>query len=489
MASNQTIPSTHQILEALREARERTLELVAGLSDDQLIGPRLSIVNPLRWEIGHVGWFQEFWCLRHLHGEPTILTHGDSLYDSARVAHDTRWDLPLLSRPETIAYLSRVLDRVITLNREPSDKQIDGYGQSYFLRLALFHEQMHAEAITYTRQTLGYPAPRFTGDAGVPATNGTRSQEVAMRGSYAELTASAARPQDLELRESEAEAAVKSTPQEHAEKGRAEPLGDAYVPGGRFLLGESPGATFQFDNELLPHEVEVAPFSISRTVTTNSEFLKFVWDGGYLNRDVWSDEGWRWRLAVGAQHPVYWHRDSAGQWLRRNFDQLVPLEARLPVIHVNWYEADAYCRWAGRRLPSEAEWEMAASCETARGGSRIESHKRAYPWGDDPPAPDRANLDWRAMGCVEAEALPKGDSAFGCRQMIGNVWEWTSTEFGAYPGFAAGPYKEYSAPWFGDHKVLRGGCWATRSLLIRNAYRNFYTPDRRDVLAGFRSAR
>jgi iron(II)-dependent oxidoreductase len=375
----------------------------------------------------------------------------------------------LLSRAETIAYLAEVLDRVIRLNREPNHKQLDGYGQSYFLHLALFHEQMHAEAITYTRQTLGYPAPRLRIEAGGPAST-------------------AGQPQETELGRADAESGAKTNSPAEARKGSEEPLGDALIPGGRLVLGESPGATFQFDNEMSPHEVEVARFSISRTATTNGEFLNFVLDGGYQNRDAWSDEGWRWRVAAGAEHPVCWHRGSAGKWLRRNFDQLVPLKARLPVIHVNWFEADAFCRWAGRRLPTEAEWEMAASCEPAADGGCIAGRKRAYPWGYDPPATDRANLDWRAMGCVDADAFPKGDSAFGCRQMIGNVWEWTSTEFGAYPGFAAGPYKEYSAPWFGDHKVLRGGCWATRSLLIRNAYRNFYTPDRRDVLSGFRSA-
>ena len=177
MTARQTPPSTDQILESLIEARERTLELVADLSDDQLMGPRLSIVNPLRWEIGHVGWFQEFWCLRRLHSEPPILSQGDSLYDSARVAHDTRWDLPLLSRPKTIAYLSRVLNRVVTVNRETIDKQIDGYGQSYFLRLALFHEQMHAEAITYTRQTLGYPPPGLASRANPAASTAVRPRD------------------------------------------------------------------------------------------------------------------------------------------------------------------------------------------------------------------------------------------------------------------------------------------------------------------------
>jgi iron(II)-dependent oxidoreductase len=160
------------------------------------------------------------------------------------------------------------------------------------------------------------------------------------------------------------------------------------------------------------------------------------------------------------------------------------------VLHVNWYEADAYCRWAGRRLPTEAEWETAASAEPSAGGRRgdaLAPTKRRFPWGDATPTPDRANLDWRAMGCVDVGAFPAGESAFGCRQMIGNVWEWTSDDFAPYPGFEVDPYQEYSEPWFGTHKVLRGGCWTTRSRLLRNTWRNFYRPDRRDVWAGFRT--
>ena len=172
--------------------------------------------------------------------------------------------------------------------------------------------------------------------------------------------------------------------------------------------------------------------------------------------------------------------------MRRNFDEVVPLADRLPVLHVNWYEADAFCRWAKRRLPTEAEWEIAAGAEPTTAGG-IGERKRRFPWGDDQPTPEQANLDWRAMGCIDVRALPEGDSAFGCRQMIGNVWEWTASDFNPYPGFVPGPYKEYSAPWFGDHKVLRGGCWTTRSRLIHNAYRNFYKPDSRDVWAGFRT--
>jgi iron(II)-dependent oxidoreductase len=224
--------------------------------------------------------------------------------------------------------------------------------------------------------------------------------------------------------------------------------------------------------------VSVQSFKILRTATTNGDFAKFVEDGGYKRRELWSDEGWTWRETVNADHPVYWSFKD-GAWWRRNFDQLVPLEVRHPVLHVNWHEADAYCRWAGRRLPTEAEWEMAAS-----GGS---DRKRRFPWGDEQPTAAHANLDSSNLGTVDVSDLPAGDSVFGCRQMIGNVWEWTASDFTPYPGFVAGPYKEYSEPWFGNHKVLRGGCWVTRSRLISNTYRNFYMPHRRDVWAGFRT--
>ena len=438
-----------QLIAALKETLARTLELVHDLSEAQLMGPRLKIVNPLRWEIGHVAWFQEFWILRHLGGQPPILKHGDELYDSARVAHDTRWDLPLLDRAETLAYMGRVLERVIEQAGDESRGLMDaaGYDQEYFLNLVLLHEQMHDEAITYTRQTLSYPAPEIAVVNKVP---------------LAEKDALSSQTTDWLT-------------------------GDAEIPGGRFILGSADEQGFVFDNEQLAHKVEIAPFAISKTAVTNGEFKHFVEDSGYRRSELWSAEGWQWRTAVGAEHPVYWRREGIDRWLRRNFDEWVALDERLPVIHVNWHEADAYCRWVGRRLPTEAEWEMAASAEPTVNNGSVTTHKRRYPWGYNSPTPQSANLDWRAMGCIPVDALPAGDSAFGCRQMIGNVWEWTASDFQPYPGFVAGPYKEYSAPWFGDHKVLRGGCWVTRSSLIHNSYRNFYPPDRRDVWAGFRT--
>ena len=458
MKAQPEITQAH-LIEALKETRARTLELVHDLSEAQLMGPRLEIVNPLRWEIGHVAWFQEFWILRHLGGQPPILKHGDELYDSARVAHDTRWDLPLLERDETLAYMGRVLERVIeqASHADRSLTDANGYDEKYFLNLVLLHEQMHDEAFTYTRQTLSYPPP-VIGGAGKQADSRVGLNNMQLG------------EQNDPFAQTDALLTV-----------------DAEIPGGRFTLGSAYEQGFVFDNEQLAHQVEIAPFAISKTAVTNGEFKHFVEDGGYRRGELWGAEGCQWRTAVGAEHPVYWRREENDRWLRRNFEEWVELDERLPVIHVNWHEADAYCRWVGRRLPTEAEWEMAASSEPAADGRDLTTHKGAFPWGDNSPTVDRANLDSRAMGCIAVDALPAGDSAFGCRQMIGNVWEWTASDFQPYPGFVAGPYKEYSAPWFGDHKVLRGGCWVTRSSLIHNSYRNFYPPDRRDVWAGFRT--
>ena len=418
----------------LQEARQRTLDLVEDLSDEQLLGPRLAIVNPMLWEIGHLAWFQSHWVLRHLRGLALSRPDADALYDSFKVAHDIRWDLPLPTRAETLRYMGTELERALeALHAEPLNAK-----SAYFHRLVLYHEDMHDEAFTYTRQTLGYPAPRFTSPAPLPA----------------------AAP--------------------------AAAAGAVEVPGGTFTLGAAPGTPFVFDNEKWGHPVQLQPFKIARTAVSEGEFAAFVDAGGYERREFWEEEGWTWREAAAAAHPVYWRR-TAGGWERRLFDRWQPLAPEQAIIHVNWYEASAYCRWAKKRLPTEAEWEAAAS--GSRGAGVLAAAKRPHPWGEANPTPEHANLDGARRGVIAADALPLGDSAFGCRQMWGNVWEWTSTPFAPYPGFVEDPYKEYSAPWFdGKHMVLRGGCWATRARLLRDTWRNFYTRDRRDVFAGFRTA-
>jgi iron(II)-dependent oxidoreductase len=225
---------------------------------------------------------------------------------------------------------------------------------------------------------------------------------------------------------------------------------------------------------------------MARAPVTQAEFAEFVEAGGYRARDLWCADGWRWREEERAEGPLWWRHED-GVWLRRDFDRWVEVEPHRPMLHVNWYEAQAYARWAERRLPTEAEWEVASAGEPGAGGRGLASSKRRFPWGDEPPDPVRAQLDWHDMGAADVGAHADGDSAFGLRQMLGNVWEWTASDFLPYPGFSPDPYQEYSQPWFGDHKVLRGGAWMTRSRLIRNTWRNFYRPHRRDVWAGFRT--
>jgi gamma-glutamyl hercynylcysteine S-oxide synthase len=417
------------LAEWLLDARERTLTLVHDLSDEQLLGPRLETVNPLLWEVGHVGWFQEHWVLRHARKLSRPLR--DDLYDSSRVPHDTRWDLPLPSRSATVAHLREVVDTVV----QGLPRLTDASEETYFLLLAIFHEDMHGEAFWMTRQTLGYPAVSWE-TSGAPVV------------------------------------------QTSAE-------GDVHVRGGSFELGTSPDAPFRFDNEKSPHSVQVMPFSIKRLAETQAEFAAFVDDDGYAQARFWSDAGWRWRQQTEAKHPLHWRREGA-IWFRRQFNRWVELEPTLPVHLINHFEAEAYCRWAGRRLPTEAEWEVAAS-SVPNGGGAVSVERRPYPWGEAPPTLQVAQLDAVASGPVDVRALAAGDSAWGCRQMLGNVWEWTASDFLPFPGFSPDPYQDYSQPWFATHKVLKGGSWATRSRLIRPAFRNFYTPERRDVFAGFRT--
>ena len=431
MGTPAAIPDAAALRRMLLAARERTLEYARALTGGQLLGPQLGIVNPPLWEIGHVGWFQEHWCLRYRARSgkaPSLIANGDALYDSAAVAHDVRWNLPLPGIESTLDYLDRVLGEVL----ERLDREGGAGDLGYFLQLAAFHEEMHCEAFTTTRQTLGYRGPEQTAPA----------RPCAPAGAWP---------------------------------------GDAEVAGGEFWPGADPGqGGFVFDNEKWMHRVDVLPFRIARAPVTQSEFAAFVAEDGYARRELWSAEVWQWREQAGARAPLYWTRNG-GVWSRRVFDGVEPLAPYAPVVHVNWYEADAWCRWAGRRLPTEAEWECAAATAP---GLRV---KRRFPWGETSPAAAQANLFGVSGTGADVAAFGEGDSAWGCRQMFGNVWEWTVDAFRPYPGFVADPYKEYSEPWFGDHKVLRGGCFATRAGLLRNTWRNFYTPDRRDVFAGFRT--
>ena len=405
---------------ALADAREYTRRCYAHLAAGDPVFPCIATVNPARWELGHVGWFQEYWCRRHEAGgparipsecgKPSRIANADALWDSARVPHDARWSLPL---PDWRA-IDRYLDDTLGDTQDALAASRDG--ERYFFELALYHEDMHGEALLMTLQTLALPPP--PGLREPPRVPASRSAGV-----------------------------------------------DLAFPGGTLVAGSRESDArdrFVFDNEMRAHDVRVAPFSIAGSCVTEGEFAAFVDDGGYGRADLWTDEGWRWLASAGRVLPAHWRR-VGGSVEVRWFDRWRPLSPGSPVQHVSAHEAQAWCNWAGRRLPTEAEWEFAAT---------------ALPSGDD----GVANLDGRIGGPVAAAAADGGAAHF-----IGNVWEWTSSPFLPYPAFAPGAYAEYSQPWFGDHHVLRGGSWATRSRLVHPRMRNFYKPGRHDVFAGFRT--
>ena len=298
--------SAAELVAQLREVRHRTRRLTEDLSSSELMGPRLDIVNPVLWEIGHVSWFHEYWTLRHAHGCAPLIERGDRLWDSSAVAHATRWQLDLPNRAGTFGYLADVLARQEELLAGGAVDE----GARYFYELAIRHEDMHVEALTYSRQTLAYAPPQDLGNS---------------------------------------------------RRAAAGPLpGDVAVPGGSWRLGSTANDGFVFDNEKWAHETALAPFRIARAPVTNAEFSAFVDAGGYGVREFWNDAGWDWRQRRNAERPVYWQPKRDGVWSMRRYRTVEELAPHQPVVFVTWFEAEAWCRWAGRRLPSEAEWEAAA---------------------------------------------------------------------------------------------------------------------------------
>jgi iron(II)-dependent oxidoreductase len=414
---------------ALRDARDYTLGIYAHLDEARLRFPYLRTVNPPLWELAHVAWFQEHWCLRWKDGAPgsgSRLPDADCMLNSALIGHAERWQLPRLTWPVVRSYLADVLDATLERVIDPSS------ADSYFPLLALYHEDMHAEAFLMSLQTLGLPGPSTAREGALPMPEALAAREVVFDGAT-------------------------------------------------FNLGSGARPDFVFDNERCAHEVVIAPFALAATTVTQAQYREFVEAGGYGERRWWSEAGWAWREQAGVTQPRYWQRDAGG-WLVRRFDRLEPLADDAAMVHVSAFEAEAYAAYAGARLPTEAEWEFAA-----RAG--LDANDDRYPWGLEAPRRDAVNTDYRLGRPAASAALSQGDSRSGLRQMLGNVWEWTASPFLPYPGFEAGPYREYSQPWFGDHRVLRGGSFATRSRLIHNRWRNFYTPDRNDVFAGIRLAR
>jgi iron(II)-dependent oxidoreductase len=413
-----------RLAQALAEARTRTLAIYAHLDLASLEVPCIPIVNPPLWELSHIAWFQEHWCLRYAPATGGLsrrsrLPSADALFDSRIVPHATRWHLPMPAARVLFDYMKSTLEETLeALAGCPEEAR-------YFFALALLHEDMHGEALLMTLQTLGLPPPPIASAA--PRTEAAPTQK------------------------------------------------DVAFAGGEIRLGSERSAHgFVFDNEKWAHPRRVAPFRMAARTVTQGEFAAFVDDGGYRREEWWSPEGWQWRNESAREAPLHWRREGGG-WQVRRFDEWLALAPHQPVMHVTLHEALAYCRWSGRRLPTEAEWEFAAR----DGGDQ------RYPWGDAEPVSPPA-LDFRRRGPQHdaVEALP---ASSGLVQLLGGVWEWTASPFTPYPGFAADPYREYSQPYFETHHVIRGGSFATRSRLVHNRFRNFYLPERADIFAGFRT--
>jgi iron(II)-dependent oxidoreductase len=281
--------SAADLVAQLRETRLRTRRLTEDLSWAELMGPHLDIVNPVLWEIGHVGWFHEYWTLRHAHGQAPLIERGDRLWDSSNVPHATRWQLDLPDRAGTFGYMADVLVR----QEERLGGTVDDDAR-YFYELAIRHEDMHVEALTYARQTLAYAPPKEMGDTRPPLAG--------------------ALP------------------------------GDVLVPGGTWRLGSTAADGFVFDNEKWAHETPLASFRIARAAVTNAEFAAFVEAGGYGAREFWSDAGWQWRQRHNAERPVYWLPKRDGVWTVRRYRMPEELAPHAPVVFVSWFEAEAWCR-------------------------------------------------------------------------------------------------------------------------------------------------
>ena len=415
--------------------RARTFQLFdIATSEDVLQRAPLPGFRPILWHLAHIGAFEGYWILQRALGEPSVNPRYDVIFDPIKTPRENLVRLP--ARSEMESYLAQTRERVEraldkperTASRSDGDRALltDGY----VFDLVLEHERQHQETIAYLLNQLALSEKR----PGPAALEGKR---------------------------------------------RFGPS-EVHVPRMRVRIGGHSGR-FEYDNELPSHDIELAPFRIDRDLTTNAEYAEFIEAGGYSKRDWWSDDGWAWKEKDRVASPLGWFGPP---WIERRFFDEGPLRQDAPVSGVSWYEADAFARSRGKRLPTEFEWEAAAAWDPTSGRARV------YPWGDDPFSPARANAATTNWATTPVGSFPGGESALGLGDATGNVWEWTASPFEGYPGFRAYPYREYSELWFdGDHRVARGGSWFTSPDLLRASFRNFFKRNFRLGFLGIRCAR
>lgn len=420
-----------KIATSLDVGRNRTLGLVEPFSDDELKRSPSRLMSPLVWDLGHCANYEELWLLRNIAGQHATDPQLDDIYNAFEHPRWERPSLPLLGPDEARRYMhdvrARSLDVLDGVELTPEQRLLD---RGYVYGMVVQHEHMHDETMLATIQLMPDGAERLPRTPAPPARTKV--------------------PQDMVL-----------------------------VPGGPFEMGTSV-EPWAFDNERPVHTVDVAAFHIDRTPVSNAAYIAFMEAGGYEDRRHWTDEGWAYLQETKKTKPGFWEDGGI-----RRYGTIVAVDPDEPVQHVSFHEAQAFATWAGKRLPTEAEWEKAASWGP-------DNRKRRFPWGDDDAPSDRprANLGQRHFGPAHIGAYPDGVSAYGCHQMLGDVWEWTTSDFQPYPGYEWFPYKEYSEVFYGtDYKVLRGGSWATHISSVRNTFRNWDYPIRRQIFAGFRCAK
>ncbi|MDE1861920.1 MAG: ergothioneine biosynthesis protein EgtB [Thaumarchaeota archaeon] len=420
-------------LEQFRQTRAQTLELVLPLEREDYVVQTASFMSPPKWHLGHVSWFYEV-VMSKLDGSYEFISGQyskifNSYYQSLGQPHD-KARRGILSRPtveETMDYYAKVNERVEMFLGSTGR----GGDLSYF-DIAFNHEYQHQELLVYDIQHLladSYSPVRRREPPGHPPV-----QKRSVR-----------------------------------------------IGGGLFEMGYS-GKGFSYDIERPEHKVYLNDYLIDAFPVTNGQFAEFIEDGGYEDFRFWLADGWEAVRRNGWTCPMYWEKDGEEGWVRRDPRGRMRINPEEPVCNVSYYEADAYCRWAGKRLPTEAEWEKAASWD------EIKKRKTVYPWGDEVPSEGHANLLGSFLWAPsEIGSYPRGKSHYGCHQMMGDVWEWTSSDFVGYPGFRS-EFVEYNDKWFCNQKVLRGSSFATPRNSVRNTYRNFFRPEERWMFAGFRCA-
>ena len=424
------VSGSEDLVEGLAEARERTLALVEGLTDAELEGVHSRLMSPLVWDLGHVAAFEDLWLVHRFGGEPMERADLAEVYDAFETPRARRGDLPMLGPAEAREYRERVRERALAALERV------GTADPEVPEMVIRHEHQHNETMLQTlilARLDNHPATPAQPPAGPGGHTGLEMVPVA---------------------------------------------------GGSFELGAG-DQCFAYDNERPRHMAELPPFWIGRTPITNATFLSFVEGGGYERRELWSDEAWHWKEQYDITRPLNW-TDDGHEWRLGGPE---PLDPDKPVVHVSWFEADAFARAHDARLPTEAEWEKAATWDQAAAA------KRRFPWGRDQAGANciqdgLANLDQVGWGTAPVGAFAAGAAPSGCLGMLGDVWEWTSSRFDGYPGFVAHPYAEYSEVFFGGgYRVLRGGSWATRARVATPTFRNWDLPQRRQIFAGLRLAR